>query len=54
MAGYTHYLNLYSHETLSPISYEGTDSWLQDLLTCIQDPQVGEEAGFLAHLCYIN
>jgi hypothetical protein len=57
MAGHVHYPNLHSHQALPQglsVSYEETDYWLQDLLACIHDPQLSEEASFLVHLRYIN
>jgi len=45
MAGHVHHPSLYSHQALPqslPISYEGTDFWVQDLLACIHDPQLSE------------
>jgi hypothetical protein len=57
MAGHAHYPNLHCHQALSqglPISYDGTDTWLQDLFACTHGPQVSKEASFLVHLRYIN
>jgi hypothetical protein len=57
MAGHTHYPNLHPHQALPlglPISYDGTDSWLQDFFACTNDPQVSEGASFLVHLRYVN
>jgi hypothetical protein len=57
MADHTYYPNLHSHQALPqglPISYDGTDSWLQDLFAYTHHSQVNEEASFLVHLRYIN